>query len=351
MSSERRATSLVRSAIRAQHSKPKQNYMKKSVVGIGSALVDILTQIDNDIILEELKIPKGSMQLVDESSSALIEKKLENYKSSMAPGGSAANTIHGLAKMGIESGFISYIGKDETGRFFEDSMNSVGVKPLVFHSNTASGTARTIISADGERTFATNLGASLELNENVITPELFNNWDYCYVEGYLIANRAVFTKTITTAKECGCKVVLDLASYNVVEDNRDFLNELLPQIDILFANEEEAKALTQMSAEESLHYIAEKVDIAIVKTGKKGSLIKRGEEVVTIGCNKIDVVDTTGAGDMYAAGFLYGLINDYDLEKCGTIGNHLAESIIQVIGAKMDENRWEIFKKNIGLFN
>ena len=124
------------------------------------------------------------------------------------------------------------------------------------------------------------------------------------------------------------------------------MNELLPQIDIVFANEEEAKALTQMSAEESLHYIADKVDIAIVKVGKKGSLIKRGEEVVTIGCNKVDVVDTTGAGDMYAAGFLYGLINGYDLERCGTIGNHLAESIIQVIGAKMDENRWKMFKKN-----
>lgn len=318
--------------------------MKKSIVGIGSALVDILTRIDNDSILEELNIPKGSMQLVDEKSSSTIESKLAAYESSMAPGGSAANTIHGLAKLGIESGFISFIGKDEIGKFFEDSMNSVGVKPLVFHSDTASGTARTIISADGERTFATNLGASLELNENIISPELFNNWDYCYLEGYLIANKPLFKKAIATAKEKGCKVILDLASYNVVEDNRDFLNELLPQIDILFANEEEAKALTLMSAEESLHHIADKVEIAIVKVGKKGSLIKRGEEVVTIGCNKVDVVDTTGAGDMYAAGFLYGLINDYDLERCGTIGNHLAESIIQVIGAKMDENRWNEFR-------
>ena len=320
--------------------------MKKSIVGIGSALVDILTRIDNDSILEELNIPKGSMQLVDEKSSAIIESKLAVHESTMAPGGSAANTIHGLATLGIESGFISYLGKDEIGKFFEESMTSAGVKPLVFHTDTASGTARTIISADGERTFATNLGASLELNENVITPELFKNWDYCYVEGYLIANKPVFTKTISTAKECGCKVVLDLASFNVVEDNREFLNELLPQIDIVFANEEEAKALTQMSAEESLHYIADKVEIAIVKVGKKGSLIKRGEEIVTIGCNKVDVVDTTGAGDMYAAGFLYGLINGYDLERCGTIGNHLAESIIQVIGAKMDENRWKMFKKN-----
>lgn len=323
----------------------------KKVIGIGSALVDILTIIDNDNILEELNIPKGSMQLVDEKSSAIIEKKLENYESSMAPGGSAANTIHGLAKMGIESGFISYVGNDKIGKFFEESMNSVGVKPFLSHTQTTSGTARTIISSDGERTFATNLGASIELNESIIKDGLFKGWDYCYLEGYLIANRSLFKKVIDTAKSNGCKVVLDLASFNVVEDNRDFLNELMPQIDIVFANEEEAKALTQKSAEESLHEIAENVEIAIVKIGKKGSLIKRGEEVVTIGCNKVDVVDTTGAGDMYAAGFLYGLINGFDLKKCGTIGNLLAESIIQVIGAKMDENRWKLFKKNIGLFN
>ena len=318
--------------------------MKKSVIGIGSALVDILTRIDNDSILEELNIPKGSMQLVDEQSSAIIESKLNQHKSSMAPGGSAANTIHALAKMGIETGFVSFVGKDEIGKFFEDSMNSVGAKTLLFHSDSVSGTARTIISADGERTFATNLGASMEMNESIITPELFRNWDYCYLEGYLIANRPLFKKAIFTAKECGCKVILDLASFNVVEDNRDFLNEILSKIDIVFANEEEAKALTQMSAKESLHHIAKNTEIAVVKIGKKGSLIKRGEEVVQIDCNKIDVVDTTGAGDMYAAGFLYGLINNYDLERCGVIGNHLAESIIQVIGAKMDENRWDTFR-------
>ena len=150
---------------------------------------------------------------------------------------------------------------------------------------------------------------------------------------------------IETAKESGCKVVLDLASYNVVEANRDFLNELLSQVDIIFANEEEAKSLTMTEAEESLEYIASKVDTAIVKIGKKGSLIKRGEERAVIGCNKVNVIDTTGAGDMYAAGFLYGLIKGYDLERCGTIGNLLAESIIQVIGAKMDESRWNEFRE------
>lgn len=321
--------------------------MKNKILGIGSALVDILTQIDNDHILEELSIPKGSMQLVNENKSAVIEKDLEQYKSSMAPGGSAANTIHALAKMGVESGFVSYVGKDDIGKFFEESMSSVGTKLFLSHSNTASGTARTIISPDGERTFATNLGASIEMNESLITNELFKDWNYCYLEGYLIANKPLFKKIITTAKENNCNVVLDLASYNVVEENRDMIVETLPLIDIVFANEEEAKSLTNKTAEESLQFLSENVKIAVVKIGKKGSLIKKAEKINNIKCNDVKVVDTTGAGDMYAAGFLYGLFNDYDLEKCGIIGNLLAENIIQVIGAKMDENRWTDFKNII----
>lgn len=319
--------------------------MKKSVIGIGSALVDILTCIDDDAVLTELNLPKGSMQLVDNKTSEKISKSLKKFKSSMSSGGSAANTIHGLAKMGISTGFIFSVGKDDIGKIFEDSMKSVGVEPIVFHSDTPSGTAHVIVSFDGERTFATNLGAAVELSKKQLSPEIFKDCDYCYVEGYLVDNRAVFKKTIELAKENNCKIVLDLASYNIVESNRDFLNELLPDIDIVFANEEEAKSLTNKTPEEALEFIASKCEIAIVKVGSKGSYIKRGDEVVKIDCHKVKVVDTTGAGDMYAAGFLTGLIKDFDLKKCGELGSLLAENVIQVIGAKMDEERWNEIKR------
>jgi len=319
--------------------------MKKSVLGIGNALVDILTRIDNDNILNELNLPKGSMQLVDAATSAKVGKAVERFENSMAPGGSAANTIHGLAKCGIPTGFIFSVGNDEIGRFFEDSMKEVGVKPIVFHSSTPSGTARAIISPDGERTFATHLGAAVELDAKLLKKELFEGWKYCYVEGYLIANQELVRKTIEFARQTGCKVAIDLASYNVVEANRDFLLEILPQIDIVFANEEEAKALTNSTPEESLEFIAKNCEIAVVKIGKRGSLIKSGDEKIQIGSNKVNVIDTTGAGDMYAAGFLAGLINGLSLEKCGELGNCLAENIIQVIGAKMGEDRWNAIKK------
>lgn len=319
--------------------------MKKSVIGIGSALVDILTCIDDDAVLNALNLPKGSMQLVDNKLSERISKTLKKFKSSMAPGGSAANTIHGLAKMGISTGFIFSVGNDDMGKIFEDSMKSVGVEPVVFHSDAPSGTAHAIVSPDGERTFATNLGAAFEFSEKQLSPEIFKDCDYCYIEGYLIDNRTVFQKTMKLAKESNCKIVLDLASYNVVERNRDFLNELLPDIDIVFANEEEAKSLTNKTTEEALEFIASKCEIAVVKVGSKGSYIKRGDEVIKMGCHKVKVVDTTGAGDMYAAGFLTGLIKGFDLKKCSESGSLLAENVIQVIGAKMDEERWNEIKR------
>ena len=313
----------------------------KKVLGIGNALVDILTRIDNDNILNELGLPKGSMQLVDDKTSEKVAKALEKYDNSMAPGGSAANTIHGLAKCGVKTGFIGFTGNDKVGKFFDDTMKSVGVQPIMFHGDVPSGIAQAIISPDGERTFATHLGAAVLLNESLLTSDIFKGWDYCYVEGYLIANRPLFKKAIELAKLAGCKVVLDLASYNVVEDNRDFLVELLPQIDIVFANEEEAKALTHSTPEDALEFIAKNCEIAVVKVGSKGSLIKRGDEKVQVGCSKVNVIDTTGAGDMYAAGFLAGLINGYDLKKSGELGTCLAGNVIQVMGAKLNDCQWE----------
>ena len=318
----------------------------KKVLGIGNALVDILTRIDTDNILNELGLPKGSMQLVDDKTSAKVAKALEKFDNSMAPGGSAANTIHGLAKCGVETGFIGFTGNDKVGKFFDDAMKSVGVKPIMFHGDVPSGIAQAIISPDGERTFATHLGAAVLLSDSHLTSDIFKGWDYCYVEGYLIANRQLFKRAIELAKEAGCKVVLDLASYNVVEDNRDFLLALLPQIDIVFANEEEAKALTHSTPEEALEFIAKNCEIAVVKVGSKGSFIKRGGEIAQVGVNKVNVIDTTGAGDLYAAGFLAGLINGFDLKRSGELGTCLAGNVIQNLGAKLKEEQWQVIHKD-----
>jgi sugar/nucleoside kinase (ribokinase family) len=260
----------------------------------------------------------------------------------MASGGSAANTMSGLAQLGVEAGFLSKIGKDEVGEFFAKQMTETHVKPLMLKSDTPSGRVQALVTADGERTFATCLGAAAEMCADDIQPELLQGWDIFYVEGYLVANPTMLRKAIETAKAQGMTIAIDLASYNVVEESRDFLLELINNyVDIVFANEKEAFALTGMEPEAALDYIAERCDIAVVKVGAKGAFVKRGNEIVTIPPMKADVVDTTGAGDMWAAGFLAGLVKGENLQKCGMMGAIVAKNIIEVMGAKMDEERWE----------
>ena len=315
----------------------------KKILGIGSALVDILSQIPNEQILQELNLPKGSMTYVDADKVVKIGERLaQQYGSQHASGGSAANTMSGLAQLGVESGFLSKIGKDEVGEFFKKQMTDSHVKPQLLTTSTPSGRVIAMVTPDGERTFATCLGAAAEMRADDIQPELFEGWNIFYVEGYLVANPDMLKKAISTAKAQGMIIAIDMASYNVVEESRDFLLDLMNNyVDIVFANEKEAFALTGMEPEAALHYIAEHCDIAVVKVGAKGALVQRGKEVVVVPPMEAEVVDTTGAGDMWAAGFLAGLVKGEDLQKCGMMGAIVAKNIIEVVGAKMDEARWE----------
>ncbi len=322
----------------------------KKILGIGSALVDILTQIPNDQILKELNLPKGGMTYVDAKTSVEIGEKIAHIGSQMASGGSAANTMSGLARLGIEAGFLSKIGTDEVGEFFKKQMVETNVKPQLLTSATPSGRVIAMVTPDGERTFATCLGAAAEMHADDIRPELFDGWDIFYVEGYLVANPSMLRKAIETAKEKGMTIAIDMASYNVVEENRDFMLDLINNyVDIVFANEKEAFALTGMEPEAALHFIAERCQIAVVKVGAKGAFVQRGNEMVTIPPLEADVVDTTGAGDMWAAGFLAGLVKGENLEKCGMMGAIVAKNIIEVVGAKMDDTRWNDIHKAIAL--
>jgi len=322
----------------------------KKILGIGSALVDILTQIPNDQILKELNLPKGGMTYVDAKTSVEIGEKIAHIGSQMASGGSAANTMSGLARLGIEAGFLSKIGTDEVGAFFKKQMVETNVKPQLLTSATPSGRVIAMVTPDGERTFATCLGAAAEMRADDIRPELFDRWDIFYVEGYLVANPSMLRKAIATAKDKGMTIAIDMASYNVVEENRDFMLDLINNyVDIVFANEKEAFALTEMEPEAALHFIAERCQIAVVKVGAKGALVQRGKEIVSIPPMQADVVDTTGAGDMWAAGFLAGLVKGENLEKCGMMGAIVAKNIIEVVGAKMDDTRWNDIHKAIAL--
>ena len=318
----------------------------KRIVGIGNALVDVMTLIDSDNILENFSLPKGSMQLVNAEKSALIKSETINFKMNLASGGSAANTIHGLAMLGLESGFIGSIGKDDTGDFFENDMKRAGVKTFLTRRNFITGTAVALISKDSERTFATHLGAAVELSADDLNPLYFKEYDILYMEGYLILNKPLVERACVIAKENRMKIALDLSSYNVVEAKlKDFQYIVDKYVDIIFANEEEAKAFTGLLPDEALEVLSGLCEIAVIKVGSDGSMIKKGDKKVKIGTIPVNCVDTTGAGDLYASGFLYGSSSGLPLEECGRFGSVLAGHVIEIVGARMDEHRWKKIMK------
>jgi sugar/nucleoside kinase (ribokinase family) len=320
----------------------------KQIIGIGNALVDIMTLINDDRILEKFSLPKGSMQLVDSKTSKMVKHETVNFNRTMASGGSAANTIHGLAMLGIKTGFIGSIGKDELGDFFENDMKYAGIKAILTRRNSVTGTAVALISPDSERTFATHLGAAVELEFSDLNPDDFSCYDILYLEGYLIFNKPLVERACVIAKEKNMKIALDLASFNVVDARlADFQEIIEKYVDIVFANEEEARSFTGMVPEEALDHLSQLCEVAVVKVGSEGSWIKRGEETIKIGTAIVDLKDTTGAGDLYASGFLYGYSGNRNLEICGQYGSILAGHVIEIVGARMDHNKWQKIKDDL----
>lgn len=311
------------------------------VLGIGNALVDVIIPISDDILLESLKLPKGSMQLIDDSRLEDIQKAIKAFKLELASGGSAANTTHGLAALGLSTGFVGSVGKDAYGEFFESDLKEKGITPLLRYSQNSTGRANAFVSSDSERTFGTYLGAAMELAPEHLKKEMFTGFDWLYIEGYLVQNHDLIEKAIQMAKEQNLKVALDLASYNVVEDNKDFLEKLLKNyVDLVFANEEESKAMTGKNPEEALVILSSWCNEAVVKIGKEGSLIIDQSELIQIEPVTAMAVDTSGAGDLFAAGFLYGKSRNLNPVKCGQIGSLISGKVIEYLGPKLPLEAW-----------
>jgi sugar/nucleoside kinase (ribokinase family) len=319
------------------------------IIGMGNALVDVLVSLTDDKMLENLNLPKGSMQLIDEDRYLYIKSVFDKLETKRSTGGSAGNMVKALAMLGDKPGFIGKIGPDEMGTFFQQEGERIGVEMRLLKSDVRSGVASTFISKDGERTFATHLGASFRMEATDLTPDMFKGYTYFYVEGYLVQNHDLIMRAMQLAKDSGLQVCLDLASYNIVAEDLDFFKLLVNRyVDIVFANKEEAKAFTGMDISKAVDAISSVCSIAVVKLGSKGSVIKKGTEVVRLESKKIEnVIDTTGAGDFYAAGFMYGLMNGWSLEKCGRIGTILASEVIQVVGTSLSNEKWDEIKLNI----
>ncbi len=318
------------------------------ILGMGNALVDILIRIPDEKLFTEFDMLKGGNKLVDDLFTQKLLSAVSHLPSEKAPGGSAANTINGLSNLGMETGFIGKVGKDDFGKFMEDDMLANNIQALLMKGIAPTGIAVTLITPDSERTFAINLGSAIEMTADELRPEMFAGYDYFHIEGYLVQNHELLRTAVRLAKEAGLKISLDLASFDVVAANLDFLKEILVKyVDIVFANEQEAHSFTGLEPELALHEISKNSEVSVVKIGEKGSLAKYKGEVSKIGVIEANSIDTTGAGDLYAAGFLFGLAKNLPIEKCGKIGSLLAGKVIEIIGAKMNAETWKFIRQRV----
>lgn len=322
----------------------------KSILGIGNALTDILAVLPDETLLKTYHLPKGSMQHVDMETGDKIWQALKPLGVKYVAGGSAANTITCTSIFGMPSSFIGKIGDDELGLLFKSDQEQYGVNSMLLKSEHSSGRSMVFVSGgNAERTFAVYLGAALDLVPEDLKPDYFEGHDYFHIEGYLVQNQALIRKAVELAHDAGCIISLDMASYNVVESNNAFLHDIIDRyVDIVFANETEAKAFTKFhDPKKSLEEISTHCKIAVVKVGKDGSWVRSGDEEYKIPAWPAEPVDATGAGDTYAAGFLYAHSLGMPLKVCGEIGSIIAAKVVEVIGTKIDVNRWKEADKQI----
>jgi len=320
----------------------------KRILGIGNALVDVLVNLPNDNLLNEFNLPKGSMQHVDEATANRLWDKIQALGVQVVAGGSAANTITGIAQLGLPCKFIGKTGSDDLGRRFADDQTANGIQSLLLKSNTATGRCTVSITPDAERTMATYLGAAIELVPEDLDEKMFDGYDYFHIEGYLVQNHGLVRRAVELAKAKRQIISLDLASYNVVEQNLEFLRDILRNyVDIVFANEAEAESFTGAQPQEALHELNKYCPIAVVKLGRNGSLVKSGDNNYVINPYPTKAIDATGAGDLYASGFLYAHASGMPLEKCGDIGSYVSDKIVGVIGSKLPKPAWEDINRHI----
>ncbi len=320
--------------------------MKNVIVGIGSALVDILAH-ETEAFLHKSGAVKGGMTLVD---YAIVESVVSDLKSPpvVVPGGSACNTIIGIAKLGGSSRFVGKRGAGPMGAFFEASLVENGVEPRLLQSPSRTGRVLSIITPDAQRSMLTYLGASSEILPEEIDENCFEDAAVVHIEGYLLFNPVLMLQSMELAKKFLAQISLDLASFTVVESNKALLDRIVDEfVDILIANEDEARAFTGHTDERRMiESLASRAEIAVLKIGSRGSCISQQGNIYMVepvgdGC----AVDTTGAGDLWASGFLFGLVNGYSLEKCGKLASACGYEVCQVVGASIPDDGWKRIRK------
>jgi len=310
--------------------------MKYDVVGISNILIDMLVQVD-DGQLEKTGLQKGQSHLLDDEAVHSILNQHEEHHT--VPAGATTNTLMGIAALGGKCILVGRIGPGIYGDMFEEVITREGIKArLIRAKKSKTGKTVTMITPDAERTFAVSLGACLKLTKEAILDKDIENSEYLYFTGYEFESvNSVIEHAMKTAKKYGVKIAMDLADPGLVNRNKDKLCEAAKDVNILFMNETEAEAMTGLQAEAAAIEMAKIVKTVVVKIGSEGSIVVADGRLYRIEAVEAKAVDTTGAGDLYAAGYLYGITHGKSPEQAGKLGSLMGAKIVEQVGAMLEE--------------
>jgi sugar/nucleoside kinase (ribokinase family) len=319
------------------------------VLGVGAACMDLLIPISEEF-LSYIDGEKGGAQPIEiEELNEILA--MTQTTPIITTGGSSANTIKGLACLNETCAFLTNIGSDSFGEQFAQYMKKLGVTPLFSISPQPTARVLCLISPDGQRTMRYFGGCSEEIFDDFLHPTYFKGVKLVHLDAYTLRNGNLTKRVMQLAKEVHATVSIDLSSFEIIKEHQATLMEILPRYaDIVFANIDEVKTLTGLSPQEGCRKLQEMCPIAVVLMGKEGCIVGHQGKIIQSPAIPTHVIDSTGAGDLFASGFLYGYLNSYSLEECARLGNLLGSSVVEVQGAELPPEKWKAIKKTLSEF-
>jgi len=320
--------------------------MTCDVFGLGNALVDALVVTDDLELVRKHGLQRGTMHLVSDARWRAVYGEVPRDEVELHPGGSGANSVSMVAMLGGKSTFCGLVGADQLGQTYAQRLAEVlGEHHLRTREDVATGKCLSIISRDdAERTMLTDLGGAMELGPTDLPVEAVETATWLHITGYLFTGGQMGEAAMLAlerALRAGTRISFDVADAFVIQHCRETVEKVIRDYaDVVFMNEEEARLLAGTDAADAVHKVGAWTDTAVVKLGKRGSIIKKGETIIPIEAVPVEAVDTTGAGDAYAGGFLYGLARGWELEACGHLASAVAGlTVSQVGGVVRDQQR------------
>ena len=315
---------------------------KYDVYGIGTPMVDILCKV-KDHHLEKIGIPKGVMNLIDAKRAEDILKHIKEGKiiSELHSGGDCPNTISSIGILGGNVVFSGVVGDDELGKVFHKKLEESKVVPHIKKAGKKTASCIIMVTPDTERSMSTHLATCELYDLDCIGREFLVNSKYLYVTAYMLdfpQQKKVLVEAMRLAKKNNVRVAFDLADPFVVQRHKIYIKKLINEyVNLLFANEEESKAFTgETDYNAALEKLSKMVDLAVIKLASKGAILNYKNKTIKVKPFKVKAIDSTGAGDNFAAGFLYGLTQGYSIEKSGKIASYVSSRIVMKLGTKLD---------------